>query len=91
MKRVTSIDRELTQEQLADLHTAANTVEPNTEDTPEAPAANWRFARRLYRPRKEAVSLRIDADVLEWLRQKYEHYQPEINRMLRERMESDLR
>lgn len=90
MKKVASIDRELTPEQLADLH-AVKALEPNTDDIPEAPAANWRFARHLYRPRKEAISLRIDADILEWLRHKYEHYQPEINRMLREKMEADLR
>jgi uncharacterized protein (DUF4415 family) len=42
-----------------------------------------------YRPRKEAVSLRLDMDVLDWLRGKGPGYQTAINRILRERMESE--
>jgi uncharacterized protein (DUF4415 family) len=34
-------------------------------------------------------SLRLDADVLDWLRNKHARYQPEINRILREKMEAD--
>jgi uncharacterized protein (DUF4415 family) len=32
----------------------------------------------------------MDADVLDWLRQNHERYQPEINRILREKMTADL-
>ncbi len=62
---------------------------PDTSDIPEAPAENWAAARRLFKPRKEAISLRVDADVLDWLRHRSEHYQTEINRILRERMEAE--
>ncbi len=79
---------ELTAEQLADLQ-AVQGVAPNTADIPEAPAESWRHARSFYRPRKEAISLRLDADVLDWLRRRNERYQPEINRILRERMEAE--
>ena len=46
--------------------------------------------RRFYKPRKEAISLRIDADVLDWLRHRSDRYQSEINRILREKMEADV-
>jgi uncharacterized protein (DUF4415 family) len=56
-------------------------------DIPEAPAENWIHARRgeLYRPLKQPVTLRLDADVVTWFK---EHaasggYQTEINRVLR--------
>jgi uncharacterized protein (DUF4415 family) len=61
--------------------------EIDTDDIPEAPAENWVFARRgqFYRPVKQPVTIRIDADVLAWFK---EHsaggrYQTEINRVLR--------
>ena len=61
----------------------------DTDAIPEAPAAHWRSAERgrFFRPRKEAISLRLDADVLDWLRRRGPGYQTEINRILRERME----
>ena len=90
MTKVVPIDRTLTREQEADLRAAEQIAEPDVVDIPEAPAANWQLARRIYRPRKEAISLRIDADVLAWLRQKHDHYQSEINRILREKMEAEL-
>jgi uncharacterized protein (DUF4415 family) len=64
---------------------------PDTTDIPEAPAGNWRDARRFYRVRKEPISIRIDADVLDWLRRKHERYQVEINRILREKMDTEVR
>jgi uncharacterized protein (DUF4415 family) len=59
----------------------------DTADIPEAPAENWVHARRglFYRPIKQPVTIRLDADVLAWFK---EHaagggYQTEINRVLR--------
>lgn len=80
---------ELTEAQLAQLQ-AADGTEPDTGDIPEAPTENWRYARRFYKPRKEAISLRLDADVLDWLRHRSERYQSEINRILREKMEAEV-
>jgi uncharacterized protein (DUF4415 family) len=66
---------------------ALSDVEIDTDDIPEAPAENWRFARRgdLYRPVKKPVTIRLDADVLAWFREHSEGkgYQTEINRVLR--------
>lgn len=59
----------------------------DTDDIPEAPAKNWRLARRgnLYKPLKQPVTIRIDADVLAWFKEKAsgQGYQTEINRVLR--------
>lgn len=38
------------------------------------------------RPRKEPISIRVDSDVLDWLRQRADHYQTEINTILRSAM-----
>jgi uncharacterized protein (DUF4415 family) len=87
--RTVPTDRSLTPTEIAQLD--ALTGEPDTIDIPEAPEANMANARRgvFYRPRKEAVSLRLDMDVLDWLRGKGPGYQTTINRILRERMESE--
>ena len=59
----------------------------DTNDIPEAPVENWAFARRpaLYRPLKQSVTIRLDADVVAWFkeRSKGSGYQTEINRVLR--------
>jgi len=66
----------------------ALTGRPDTDDTPEAPAENWERAH-LFRSRKQAISLRLDADVLDWLRRGGDGWQTRINRILRDRMDAD--
>jgi uncharacterized protein (DUF4415 family) len=89
MKKATSTERPvLTEAQLTQLQ--ALNGQPDSTDIPEAPAENWRDARRFYKPRKEAISLRVDADILDWLRRRSDRYQSEINRILREKMEAEL-
>jgi uncharacterized protein (DUF4415 family) len=86
MKKGPSTERPVvTDEQRAQL--LALTGHPDTDDIPEAPADNWPSARRFYRPRKEAISIRIDADILNWLKGRSDRYQTEINKVLREKME----
>jgi uncharacterized protein (DUF4415 family) len=43
---------------------------------------------RFYRPKKETISIRLDADVLAWLKQSGEGYQTRINTYLRQLMHS---
>jgi uncharacterized protein (DUF4415 family) len=51
----------------------------------------WAAAHRIcYRAAKQAVSLRLDADVLAWLKKDGQGYQTRVNQMLRERMLKDL-
>ena len=64
----------------------------DTSDIPELPASAWKHAirGRFYRPVKQAVSLRLDADVVAWLRRKGRGYQTRANRILRERMLAEV-
>jgi uncharacterized protein (DUF4415 family) len=64
----------------------------DTSDTQQLSEEVWRDAvrGRLYRPLKKAVSLRLDADVIEWLKKDGEGYQTRANNMLRERMLAEL-
>ena len=60
----------------------------DTSDITEAPPGTWALAEvgRFYRPRKESVTIRLDADVLEWFRLKADGgrgYQTAINLALR--------
>ena len=66
--------------------------EIDTSDIPVLPASAWRNAVRggLYRPVKQAVSLRLDADVIAWLKKDGKGYQTRVNRMLRERMLKEM-
>jgi uncharacterized protein (DUF4415 family) len=63
-----------------------------TSDIPELPAAAWKNAvrARFYRPVKQAVSLRLDADILAWLKQSGPGYQTRANQILRHHMLKDL-
>lgn len=83
--RKTVLSPELQQE--ADRLAALPDETIDTGDIPEAPASAWRDAVRpgLYRPRKQPVTLRLDADVLAWFKDhaKGRGYQTEINRVLR--------
>jgi uncharacterized protein (DUF4415 family) len=67
--------------------------EIDTSDIPEWTDAMWKRAvrGRFYRPVKQAVSLRLDADVIAWLKKDGEGYQTRANQMLRERMLAELR
>jgi uncharacterized protein (DUF4415 family) len=84
-----AISKPLTAEQKAELKALA--ALPDEEiDTREMPeVVDWSGARRgvLYRPVKQQITLRIDADVIEWFRSRARHgegYQTNINRALRE-------
>lgn len=62
-------------------------------DIPEATEKFWKNAVRnpWYRPRKQQVTLRIDADVLVWLRREGKGYQSRLNSLLRAAMIDQLR
>ena len=64
----------------------------DTSDISELPASAWKNAirGRFYRPVKQAVSLRLDANVVAWPRKKGRGYQTRANRILRERMLAEL-
>ena len=67
--------------------------EIDLSDMPELDDAFWRNAVRnpFYRPLKKQLTLRLDADVVAWLRRKGKGYQTRANALLREAMLEDVR
>ncbi len=62
--------------------------EIDTSDIPEV--TDWAGAEvgKFYRPVKKQITLRLDADMLEWFREQGNKYQTRINQALREYMNS---
>lgn len=60
-------------------------------DIPQLTEEDFRNAKvgLFYRPIKKSVTMRIDADILDWLRSKGAGYQTRANRILREAMLSE--
>lgn len=63
----------------------------DTSDIPELPPGAWKDAvrGRFYRPVKQAVSMRLDADVVAWLKKRGKGYQTRANSILRQSMLAD--
>jgi len=85
-----------TSAQLAELKRLAVLPDGNidTSDAPEL--SDWSGAKRglFYRPVKQQLTLRLDADVISWFRNhatSAEGYQTRINRALREYMQAHAR
>jgi len=84
-----AISKRLKPEQVAELKSLA--VQPDgATDTTDAPELlDWSGAKRglFYRPVKQQLTLRLDADVVAWFKRhtaSNEGYQTRINRALRE-------
>ena len=60
-------------------------------EIPEAGPEFWAKAKTLMPTPKKAVYVRLDRDVLEWLKAEGKGYQTCMNAMLRALMESDTR
>ena len=93
MKKETS--KRLTRGQLAELKSLAALPESeiDTSDTPEL--LDWSGAKRglFYRPVKQQLTLRLDADVVAWFKSQTkssEGYQTRINRALREYVQGQI-
>jgi uncharacterized protein (DUF4415 family) len=82
----------LPSEQIARLETLSKRrpEEIDTSDIPEMPDSAVLYSRgdQIFRPMKQPVTIRLDADVLNWFKQHADGrpYQTEINRVLREHM-----
>lgn len=76
---------------LARLATAADR-DIDYSDIPPLPESFARTAVRnpFYRPVKQQLTVRIDADVLSWLRRQGKGYQTKLNALLREAMIKEL-
>ena len=60
-------------------------------EAPQLPPSYWAGASigKYYRPLKTQISLRIDHEVLDWLKSKGDGHLSRINEILRERMASE--
>jgi uncharacterized protein (DUF4415 family) len=65
----------------------------DTSDIPPLTDAFWKNAQRnpFYRARKASTTVRIDADVLAWLKSKGRGYQTRLNQILREAMLAEVK
>jgi uncharacterized protein (DUF4415 family) len=85
----------LTKRQKADL--AALAARPDSEidfgDIPPLTEDFWKMAVRgkFYKPTKTSTTVRIDSDVLAWLRAQGKGYQSRINAILRRKMLESLK
>jgi len=87
--------RRLTSTQKKDLAALAALPDDqiDTSDIPELPPGAWKDAvrGRFYRPVKQAVSMRLDADVVAWLKKRGKGYQTRVNSILRQTMMTDIK
>lgn len=60
-------------------------------DIPEVLDWSGAVIGRLYRPIKKSLTIRLDADVLAWLKSEGSGYQTRINALLRQAMENRVR
>lgn len=85
----------LTDEQKAELVALAAAPEIDYSDIPKLTdtSAFWKNATRnpFYRPKKEVTTIRLDADVLLWLKSEGSGYQTRINSILRNAMLHKMR
>ncbi|MDZ5646872.1 BrnA antitoxin family protein [Nitrospirillum sp. BR 11828] len=85
----------LTEEQKAQLKALAERPdsEIDTSDIPELTEEFWKNAvrGRFYKPTKTSTTVRIDSDVLAWLRSQGKGYQSRINAILRREMLASLK
>lgn len=79
----------LTNKQKKELAALAALPEDQIDLTDVPEVREWRRAvvGRFYRPKKESLTIRLDADVLAWLRIGGRGYQTRINLLLRSAME----
>lgn len=84
--------KRLTMAQRAEINALAKMPNDEIDTTGMPEVRDWRDARRglFYRPVKRQLTLRLDADIIAWFRNKVRKgrgYQTRINRALREYIE----
>jgi uncharacterized protein (DUF4415 family) len=86
---------ELTEADMERLQALAKRPESEIDfsDVPEVSDEQMKDAvrGRFYRPIKRQITARVDADVLDWLKQQGKGYQSRINAILRREMLASLR
>lgn len=80
--------RKLTREQRRDIRTIAAKKDEDIDFSDAPPVLDWSKAEigKFYRPRKQPVTMRLDSDVIEWLKADGPGYQTKANWLLRSAM-----
>ena len=85
----------LSDEQKARLEALAKRPDSEIDfsDIPELDESFWKNAVQnpLYKPTKQVTTIRIDADVMQWLKSQGKGYQTRMNKILREAMLKELK
>lgn len=81
--------KKLTKEQQEEIRALQEMPDEEIDYSDIPPVTDWSKAvvGRFYRPVKETVTIRLDADVLDWLKKGGKGYQTRVNRILRAVME----
>lgn len=84
--------KELTKEQLEEIKRLSAMPDEEIDYSDIPPVENWEGAvvGKFYRPIKQAVTIRLDADVVTWLKEGGRGYQTRVNKLLRSAMEKQL-
>lgn len=64
--------------------------EIDTTDIPEMVSSSRAIVGKFYRPIKQSITVRLDADVIAWLKSGGRGYQTRANKMLRSLMEKQI-
>ena len=85
--------RKVSKKQAKELAALARMPDEKIDLTDAPEVREWRGAvvGKFYRPIKRPVTIRVDADVLAWLKREGQGYQTRINKLLREAMEGKRR
>lgn len=80
--------KKLTQGQLRDIRAIAAQKDEDIDFSDAPPVLDWSGAEmgKFYRPPKKPVTLRLDADIIDWLKSAGPGYQTRVNGLLRHAM-----
>ena len=80
--------RKLTKEQKRDIRAIAAKTDQEIDFSDASPVLDWSGAEmgKFYRPKKKPVTMRLDSDVIAWLKADGRGYQTKANRLLRHAM-----
>ena len=85
----------LSDEQKARLEALAKRPDSEIDfsDIPELDETFWKNAAQnpFYKPTKQVTTIRIDADVMQWLKSQGKGYQTRMNKILREAMLKEIK
>jgi len=84
--------KEFTKEQLEEIRNLAAMPDEDIDYSDIPPVQDWEnvVVGKFYRPVKKSVTIRLDADVLCWLKKGGRGYQSRINKLLRSVMEHQV-